>query len=149
MKWKIIWGLFLDLQSPPVTWDPMIFRVEEIWKALKVKVFFGDSSQDLFIPDRWRSFHYGVKALQLHPGRLTWNLQIDHLERKKSSSRPSFSGSMLVFRECILLALATPHSSSLTHYLDPASSPKAHRTGTGKACSFASSSKKPIPNYIP
>ena len=32
----------------------------------------------------------------LHPGRLTWNLRIDPW-KGKSSSKPSFSGSMLIF----------------------------------------------------
>jgi len=32
----------------------------------------------------------------IHPGRLTWNLRIDPL-KGKSSSKPSFSGSMLIF----------------------------------------------------
>ena len=33
----------------------------------------------------------------LHPARLTWNLRIHHFFRGKSSSKPSFSGSMLIF----------------------------------------------------
>ena len=32
----------------------------------------------------------------LHPGRLTWNLRI-HSWKRKSSSKPSFLGSMLIF----------------------------------------------------
>ena len=36
--------------------------------------------------------------LQLHPGRLTWNLRIQPWKRKIIDSKPSFSGSMLNFR---------------------------------------------------
>ena len=31
------------------------------------------------------------------PQRLTWNLKISPWKRKKTSSKPSFSGSMLIF----------------------------------------------------
>ena len=108
-----------------------------------------DSSQDLFIPDCWRSFHYGVKALRLHPGRLTWNLQINHLERKLIFQTIHFQVIHVSFRGSILLALATQNSSSLTHYWIwiPLALQKLMELENDS--SFASSSKKPIPNYIP
>ena len=40
---------------------------------------------------------------QIHPGRLTWNLQITHLERKIIWTKPPWLCSMLIFRGVTLL----------------------------------------------
>ena len=44
----------------------------------------------------WRR-SMNLEVICLHPGRLTWNLKITQL-KGKSSSKPSFSGSMLIFQ---------------------------------------------------
>ena len=88
------------ISSPPsLTWDPMIFRVEEIWKALKVKVP-GDSSQDLFISFHPRSLEVislRCKSLAVTPWKI--NMEATNRPFRKETHLPNhpFSGSMLVF----------------------------------------------------
>ena len=48
---------------------------------------------------RWRRTSLTCGFLgEVHPGRLTWNQKITQLKREKTSSKPSFSGSMFIFQ---------------------------------------------------
>ena len=61
------------------------------------------NKQTLWTPPAMTSWHGLVCRENLftkmsHPGRLTWNLKITQWKSGKSSSKPSFSGSMIIFR---------------------------------------------------
>ena len=67
----------LGLSSCPVEWGKIHHQITKSWRPI-----FSES---------W-AHHDLLNCLQLHPGRLTWNLQITHLERNMI-----FQTSMIMF----------------------------------------------------
>ena len=53
------------------------------------------------ISNRKHSLRESNAQIDIHPRKLTWNLKITHLERKNIWTKPSFWGSMLIFRGVI------------------------------------------------
>ena len=78
----------------PLTWPDICWEI--MWLASNLWVS-SHLHGDVYRFPPWKRMVWNYR---IHPGRLTWNLRIHQYTpgRGKSSSKPSFPGSMLIFR---------------------------------------------------
>ena len=76
-----------------ISWGNISNKKTLTFREVQAGTIFKANSSHLKMGPKKRDINDGWKTIWLpiiHPGKLTWNLNITHLKRKNISSKPSF-----------------------------------------------------------